>query len=188
MRLLIGVVLTLTLGLFFVGCKGNSADSTTTNNIKSELAKDTTLNGRDISVDTDNGVVTVSGTVNTEAERMRVVQIARGTEGVKRVDDKLEVDSTAKTGENQPSNSDNSKASPDNSSGYGTNSNTSDSTLESQVKAKLSSDKNVTANDINVDVKDGVATLTAKKGTHPDLKRAAEIARSVNGVKSVNTK
>ena len=44
-----------------------------------------------VNVQTEGGVVTLSGTVKTPAEKDQVIQIARGTEGVQRVEDKIQV-------------------------------------------------------------------------------------------------
>jgi hyperosmotically inducible protein len=186
MRVLIGIVLTLTIGLFLAGCNANSADSTTTNNVKDQLSQDPTVKNLDISVDTDNGVVTLSGTVNSQQQRMRAVQIARSTDGVTRVDDKLEVNSASQSGQNpnQPSNPDNSKANG-NDSGGGIVQGSKDTIIEGAVKTKLMAAEDVSGGDINVDVDNGVVTLTPKEGKHPNMKRAAEIARGTTGVKSV---
>ena len=59
--------------------------------IKSKMALDDTVKARDINVDTANGVVTLSGTVHSEAERTRAVQLARETAGVTSVTDRLTV-------------------------------------------------------------------------------------------------
>jgi hyperosmotically inducible protein len=59
--------------------------------IKSKMALDDTIKGSQIDVDTDDGVVTLSGTVRSESERRRAVQLARETAGVKTVTDKLVV-------------------------------------------------------------------------------------------------
>jgi len=45
----------------------------------------------DIFVTTNNGVVTLSGTVKSEEVRKRAVDLARGQDGVMRVEDKLTV-------------------------------------------------------------------------------------------------
>jgi osmotically-inducible protein OsmY len=42
-------------------------------------------------VQTEGGVVTLTGTVKSSEQKEHVVQIARGTEGVQRVEDKLSV-------------------------------------------------------------------------------------------------
>ena len=44
-----------------------------------------------IAVDTHQGVVTLSGTVKSIQEKDQVIQIARGTQGVQRVEDRLSV-------------------------------------------------------------------------------------------------
>jgi osmotically-inducible protein OsmY len=44
-----------------------------------------------INIDSANGVVTLTGTVGSEAERTRAVQLARETAGVKSVNDRLVV-------------------------------------------------------------------------------------------------
>ena len=57
--------------------------------IKSKMALDDTVRAAAIDVDTTGGVVTLSGTIRSEAERTRAVQLARETEGVTSVTDRL---------------------------------------------------------------------------------------------------
>jgi hypothetical protein len=57
--------------------------------IKAKMALDDTVKALDVNVDTDGSVVTLSGTVDTGAQRERVLQLARETEGVKQVVDRL---------------------------------------------------------------------------------------------------
>ncbi len=59
--------------------------------IKSKMALDDTISASGINVDTADGVVTLSGTVRSEAERTRAVQLARETAGISRVVDRLVV-------------------------------------------------------------------------------------------------
>lgn len=59
--------------------------------IKSKMTLDDTLEARKIDVDTSNGVVTLNGAVATEAERQRALQLARETDGVRQVVDRLKV-------------------------------------------------------------------------------------------------
>jgi osmotically-inducible protein OsmY len=59
--------------------------------IKSKMALDDTVSATAINVDTDAGIVTLSGTVRSTAEHARAVQLARETEGVKRVVDRLHI-------------------------------------------------------------------------------------------------
>jgi osmotically-inducible protein OsmY len=61
-------------------------DSVITTKVKSSYVADSTVSALDISVETNQGVVALTGLVNTEVERQRAVQIARETSGVKQVD------------------------------------------------------------------------------------------------------
>lgn len=62
-----------------------------TTKIKAKMALDDTVEALDVDVDTSGTTVTVSGTVDTEAQRQRVLQLARETDGVSEVVDKLRV-------------------------------------------------------------------------------------------------
>lgn len=59
--------------------------------IKSKMALDDTIKAADINVDTAGSVVTLTGTVHSEAERTRAVQLAKETQGVTSVTDRLVV-------------------------------------------------------------------------------------------------
>lgn len=64
-------------------------DGALTAKIKSKMALDDSVKALDINVDTTAGVVTLSGRVHSQAEKTRAVQLARETNGVKSVDDRL---------------------------------------------------------------------------------------------------
>jgi hyperosmotically inducible periplasmic protein len=53
---------------------------------KASFAADPQVSALAITVDTDDGVVHLSGVVESESERQRAIQLAQGMEGVKRVD------------------------------------------------------------------------------------------------------
>ena len=57
--------------------------------IKSKMALDDNIKALAIDVDTAGTVVTLTGTVRTEAERTKAVQLARDTAGVTEVKDRL---------------------------------------------------------------------------------------------------
>ena len=57
--------------------------------IKSKMALDDTVRAAAIDVDNDGGVVTLSGTIRSEAERAKALQLARETAGVTSVVDRL---------------------------------------------------------------------------------------------------
>src|SRR4030095_1477094 len=59
--------------------------------IKSKMALDDLVKARNIDVDTNGTVVTLTGVVGSEAERKRAVELAKETEGVTSVIDHLQV-------------------------------------------------------------------------------------------------
>ncbi|HEY6359997.1 MAG TPA: BON domain-containing protein [Vicinamibacterales bacterium] len=68
-----------------------AVNAAVTAKIKSKMALDDTVKAVAIDVDTDGTVVTLSGRVVSAAEHQRAVQLARETEGVTSVVDKLVV-------------------------------------------------------------------------------------------------
>jgi hyperosmotically inducible periplasmic protein len=71
-------------------------DTWITTKVKAELLANQDVSGLDISVETVNGVVSLSGDVETQAEADRAVALAQGIEGVTRVDSsRINVTSTA---------------------------------------------------------------------------------------------
>jgi hypothetical protein len=81
--------------LFTVACGQTDAGITTA--VKSKLAADDMVKAYQVDVDTNNKVVTLSGDVATEAQKDQAVMIARNTDGVSDVIDRLRVSPTAAT-------------------------------------------------------------------------------------------
>jgi hyperosmotically inducible protein len=65
--------------------------SATTGNIKTQLLADPDISSFDISVTTEKGVVTLTGIVDTEAQKAKAESIAKGADGVTSVDNQLTV-------------------------------------------------------------------------------------------------
>jgi len=84
------------LGLVFtVACSQTDAGITT--KVKTAMAADPTVKAYQVDVTTRNKVVTLSGDVETSAAKEQAVRIARKTEGVRDVIDRLHVNETAAT-------------------------------------------------------------------------------------------
>jgi hyperosmotically inducible periplasmic protein len=66
-------------------------DAAITTAVKAKLLADGQVSGTKIDVDTKSGVVTLKGTVKSEQEKEKAIQIARDTRGVQRVEDQLTV-------------------------------------------------------------------------------------------------
>ena len=60
--------------------------------IKSKMALDDSIDAASIDVDTDGSVVTLTGRVDSEAQKSRALQLARETQGVTSVVDRLRID------------------------------------------------------------------------------------------------
>jgi osmotically-inducible protein OsmY len=61
-------------------------DAAITTKVKANLLADPQASAFAIGVETDRGVVSLTGIVNSEAERQRAIQIAQDVGGVRRVD------------------------------------------------------------------------------------------------------
>ena len=70
---------------------GAVGDAGITAKVKTKFLADTKISGLKIDVDTKDNVVTLSGTVPSSAERARAVSVAKDTDGVKSVVNKLKV-------------------------------------------------------------------------------------------------
>jgi osmotically-inducible protein OsmY len=72
------------------------ADSTLDERIEKRIAADPSLKKHDIKIAVNNGVATLTGTVQSQAERRKATQLATIT-GVARVDNQIVVDPSART-------------------------------------------------------------------------------------------
>ena len=87
-----GLIAVLSLFLLLGACAGAGQstgqffdDSFVTTKVKSKLIGDLALKGFTIKVDTENGVVHLTGGVDSATQKQRAEELARGTEGVKNV-------------------------------------------------------------------------------------------------------
>src|SRR6476619_6363287 len=88
----------LSAGALAVTVACSQTDAGITGAVKSKMAADDTVKASEINVDTHNHVVTLNGSVGSNAERERAVMIARNTKGVNSVVDNLRVGPVATSG------------------------------------------------------------------------------------------
>ena len=81
------------LGAAASDAKGNLSDAGLTAKVKTRLGTDNRVHASHIDVDTKDKVVTLNGSVASDAERQAAIEIARGTDGVSDVVDHLTVGS-----------------------------------------------------------------------------------------------
>ena len=172
------------LAVATVACSQSDAGITTA--VKSKLAADDTVKAHRIDVDTKSRVVTLNGQVDTSLARARAVELAKATEGVADVVDNL----TVVAGVTPPGGLDDAAmarareaASRDTVGTAGAAA--GDAALTAKVKTKFLADTAVSALKIDVDTKDDVVTLSGTVPTAAEKRRAVEVARATEGVKSV---
>ncbi|WP_213990511.1 molecular chaperone OsmY [Sodalis sp. dw_96] len=138
-------------------------DSAVTAKVKSALVSDKGINSTDISVETNHGMVTLSGFVNDQMQAERAVTAARSVSGVTSVSDKLHVKEAGTTAKSYAS----------------------DSAITSEVKAKFLADSVVPSRKIKVTTDNGVVQLSGRVQNARVADRAESVAKAVDGVKSV---
>jgi hyperosmotically inducible periplasmic protein len=157
------------------------SDAGITTSVKSQLAADDLVKARNIDVDTNNRVVTLTGSVQSEKEETKALEIVRATRGVVDVVDNLSVAAVA-----EPS------AAPT-TGRYGATPGilerpNIDPGLTAGVKMKLLADPTVSGLEIDVDTRDRIVTLTGTVSSQVEKERALKIARGVESVAHVEDK
>lgn len=149
-------------------------DATTTATVKSKLLWNRNTEGLDINVTTKNGVVTLEGNADSSAASELAERLARNTEGVRQVDNKLNVNAEAGT-------ADKAKAKANDAGNA-----ISDAWITSKVKSSFLFSSNLDGLDISVDTKDGEVALSGNVNTSAEKDLAVETAENIRGVNSVN--
>ena len=153
-----------------VACSQTDAGITTA--VKTKLAADSKVNAGEINVDTRDGVVTLTGNIDSQEAKDRAIQIARETKGVRDVQDMISVKTASGEG-NAPN--------PDRTLGE----HIDDAGITMKVKAKLLEDPTVKGLKIDVDTRDGVVYLTGSVSGEAEKQKAIELARNTEGVRDV---
>jgi len=194
-RLVVG--LAAALAALTIACAKTDPGITTA--VKSKLAADDTVKAYKIDVDTKDHVVTLTGTVDSSAAKDRAVTLARTTEGVNNVIDNLTVapGATPTTGIDDKAQDKASEAkdragdkidSAQKKAGDAADRAgevMSDAAITTAVKSKFLADSDVSGLKIDVDTTNGIVTLKGTVATPAEKRRAMEIAKDTNGVKSV---
>ncbi|WP_018145505.1 MULTISPECIES: BON domain-containing protein [unclassified Thioalkalivibrio] len=100
LRYLPPIFLTLLLALLLAGCAGSGErqtvgeyvdDSVITTKVKAALFNEPSLSGFEVSVETYEGRVQLSGFVSSQEDINKAVEIARGVEGVRSVENDMQL-------------------------------------------------------------------------------------------------
>ena len=143
------------------GAKTAVSDSWITSKTKIALFADERVKGREVSVDTQKGVVHLRGKVDSDEAKSAAADVAKNVEGVQSVKNDLQV--VAPTAR---------KAVDAN-----------DKEIAKAVAARLTQDMQLKKVDVRAD--GGIVTLTGEVPSITASAKASEMARNVPGVKSV---
>jgi hyperosmotically inducible protein len=149
-----------------------STNAGLTSKIKTKMAADPVVKAHQIDVDSNNGVVTLTGNIDSQDAKDRALQIAKETKGVVEVRDMIEVRTSAAEGK-----------APDTDRTVGQT--IDDASITMKVKAKLLDDPAVKGLKIDVDTRQGVVYLTGSVATSQVRDQAIKLARETEGVKDV---
>ncbi len=145
------------------------SDATTTTTVKSKLLWNRNTEGLSIGVSTLAGVVTLQGTVDSDASRQLAERLAENTDGVRAVKNELSIDAAHQRADQ----------------GRVVGDAISDSWISTKVKSTLLFSSAVPGSDISVSTVDGVVTLEGEVEHDAEKALAKELAKDVRGVKQV---
>ena len=165
---------------------GALSDAGITSAVKTKLLESKAVGGMKIDVDTDHGVVTLTGHVKTAAERTEAVRLARATKGVTKVVNKLTLETAGTAGRVDAS----GKAKSDDTT-IVIKDDTTPMLDKAAKKTKEAAKKTVDAvKNTDVKVKDNVpdTKVQIKDDTTPKLEKAERTAADASITSAVKTK
>ena len=139
-------------------------DSVVTTRVKAALLADPAVKSYGFKVDTHKGEVQLSGFVDNQGQIDHAVEVARGVPGVRNVENKVSLKSADTTVGNK----------------------VDDSIVTTKVKAALLADATVKSLDIAVVTRKGEVQLSGFVDSQGQIDHAVEVARGVEGVRSVS--
>jgi hyperosmotically inducible periplasmic protein len=143
--------------------KVGMSDSWLTSKTKIALFADDRVKGRQVSVETQNGMVTLRGKVDSAEAKAAATEIAKGIEHVKSVRNELQVVAPAQRDRVEAD----------------------DKQISKNVEQRFKQDPQLKSAKIDAKVDAGVVILTGEVKSIDTSARASEVARSIPGVRSV---
>jgi osmotically-inducible protein OsmY len=143
-----------------VSAQASEMDARIKSSAKKSYVFKTYLKGDDIKIESNDGIVALTGTVAEESHKSLAQDTVAGLPGVKSVDNRLEV-----KGDRPAENS--------------------DTWVSMKVKGALLFHRNVSASQTDVSVQDGFVTLRGEAVSQAQKELTTEYAKDVEGVKDV---
>ncbi len=157
----LGLLLILPLTSAAASAQTQVSDGWVILKIYSQFIPESALDNSDIDVEYKSGVVTLHGSVPTQAAKDRAAAVAKATDGVKTVKDNLRV--------------------ARNNGGAGLR----DGWVKANVAAQFVTETELDNSDIDIDVGRGAVTLIGTVASEAARLRAESMAKAIDGVKSV---
>jgi len=150
--------------VFMAACSHSDVGITTA--VKAKFAADDMVKAYKVDVDTKEGVVTLTGNVDTVEVKSHAVEVARNTKGVTSVVDQLSV-------------------TPPAIATSGVKEVLTDAAITTAVKASLIADPISSGLKVDVDTSNAVVTLTGTVKSDQEKARTEDVAKNTAGVSSV---
>ena len=150
------------------------SNATTTATIKSKLLWNSNTEGLDVNVTTNNHVVTLTGTAQSDAAKDLAGMLAKDTDGVSRVVNDIQVNANATTAAKAQNTADEAGEA------------ISDAWITSKIKSSYLLSSNLDGLDISVDTKNGVVSLSGTVMTDAEKDLAVSTAKNIKGVTDVS--
>jgi osmotically-inducible protein OsmY len=159
-----------------VGTDLATSDAWVTAKIRAKYFLDDDVKAMNVEVATQDGVVTLTGAVETDSARRQAVALARNTDGVRTVEDQLRVAQSDAPGDARGT------------SGTGVAAAIEDSWITTRLQAKYFLEDEIKGRNIDVDTRNGVVTLTGTVNSPAERALAEQLARDTDGVARVTNR
>jgi hyperosmotically inducible protein len=143
-------------------------DADIVSTINSKIAADATTSNLKVNVTSNNGIVTLSGNVNTAVEAAKLIELSESVTGVKDVD--------------AP------QLTPKESTYSFKDAEITAKIKGTYIREKLFGDKDISVMEVKVTTTNGVVYLTGIVDNQAEADNAVKLAKSIKGVKSVDSK
>jgi len=137
--------------------------------VKTSIFLNRHMRANKLDIDVKDGIVTLRGNVDTQAQKDLRTEFAKDVDGVKDVNNEMTVTMTWKEPRTLGEKID-------------------DFSITAQVKMTLLFHRSTSALNVSVTTKRGVVTLSGKANNATELNRATSLAKVVNGVKRVRNR
>jgi len=147
-------------------------DTGITTNVKAKFLANELVKSSQLEVATKDGVVTLTGNVDSEAAKDKAIELAKATTGVKSVVDMISAREASGHGD-----------APDPNRTVGEV--VTDAGITMSVKTQFLDDPLVKGLKIDVDTRDAIVFLTGSVGSNAEKDKAIQLAKDTKGVRDV---